>query len=86
MKIYCTINSKINGTPKVFYLSIWNIRYILAVAKLLAHNNITICYYGQINSLRLKSNVASEWASKHLLEVSLILLLMLHLNDGIPVI
>ena len=30
-------------------------------------NNITInYYYGQVNSLRLKSSVASKWASKHL--------------------
>ena len=24
------------------------------------------CYYGQVNSLRLKSSIASKWASKHL--------------------
>ena len=27
-------------------------------------NNITICYYEQVNSLRLKSSVASKWPSK----------------------
>ena len=45
---------------------------------LLAHNNITICYYGQVNSLRLKLNVASKWASKHLWGVPIILLLTEH--------
>ena len=29
-------------------------------------NKFEFCYYGQANSLRLKSNVASKWASKHL--------------------
>ena len=29
-------------------------------------NKFDLCYYGQVNSLRLKSSVASEWASKHL--------------------
>ena len=28
--------------------------------------NCYICYYGQVNSLCLKSSVASKWASKHL--------------------
>ena len=40
--------------------------FFLTVASLLAHNNITISYYGQVNSQRLKSKVASKWASKHL--------------------
>ena len=31
-----------------------------------AHNNITILYYGQVKLLRLKSSVTSKWASKHL--------------------
>ena len=29
-------------------------------------NKFDLCYYGQVISLRLKSNVASKWASKHL--------------------
>ena len=39
-----TINSKINGTLKGVYLPISKLRWILAVANLLAHNNITISY------------------------------------------
>ena len=27
-------------------------------------NKFDFCYYGQVNSLRLKSSVASKWASK----------------------
>ena len=49
----CTIASKINGTLK-------------AQRCLLAHNNIMINYYGQVNSVRLKSSVASKWARKYL--------------------
>ena len=33
------------------------------VANVLAHNNVSICYYVQVNSLRLKSSVAWKWAS-----------------------
>ena len=62
-----TVNSKINGTPKGVYLLISKLQSILAVANLLAHNSIAIKYYVQVNSLRLKSNVASKWASKHIL-------------------
>ena len=51
---------------KVFYLPISKLHSILAVANLLAHNNITISYYVQVNSLRLKSSVASKWARKNL--------------------
>ena len=29
-------------------------------------NKFDLCYYGQVNSLRQKSSVASKWASKHL--------------------
>ena len=29
-------------------------------------NKFDFCYYGKVNSLRLKSSVASKWASKHL--------------------
>ena len=39
---------------------------ILALPNLLAHYNKTISYYVQVNSLWLKSNVASKWASKKL--------------------
>ena len=40
--------------PKGVYLPISKLHSILAVANLLAHNNITISYYVQVNSLRLK--------------------------------
>ena len=57
------------ATPKGFYLLISKLYYsILAVPKLLGHNNITISYYVQVNSLLLKSGVASKWAGKHLWE------------------
>ena len=39
-------------------------------------NKFEFCYYGQVNSLRLKSSGASKWASKHLWGVSSILLAM----------
>ena len=29
-------------------------------------NTFDLCYYGQVNSLRIKSNVASKWANKQL--------------------
>ena len=29
-------------------------------------NKFDLCYYGQVNSLRLTSSVASKWASKHI--------------------
>ena len=37
--------------------------YFISTIYLFAHNNITIRYYRQVNSLRLKSSVASKWAS-----------------------
>ena len=44
------IASKINVTPKCVYLPISKLHSILAVANLLAHNNISqICYCGQIS-------------------------------------
>ena len=49
--------------PKGVYLLISKLHSILAVANLIAHNNITISYFVQVNSLRLKSSVASKWAS-----------------------
>ena len=52
----CTINSKINGTPKGVYLPISKIHSILAVTNLLAHNKLRyiINYHVQVNSVRLK--------------------------------
>ena len=35
---------------------------------LLAHKNLWLCYYVQINSLKQKYIAALKWASKHLLE------------------
>ena len=64
-----TINSKINGTSKGVYLPISKQNSILVVPNLLVHN--TICYYKHVNSLRLKSSVASKWESKHLLRCRL---------------
>ena len=52
--LICTINSKINGTPKGLYLPISKLHSILDVANLLAYNNLWLCYYGQVNSFRLK--------------------------------
>ena len=57
---------EINDTPKCIYLPISKLHSILAIENSLAHNNITMIYYVQVNSLRLKSNVAWKWASKHL--------------------
>ena len=36
------------------------------VTKFDRSNKFELCYYGQVNSLRLKSSVASKWASKQL--------------------
>ena len=38
--------------PKDVYLSISKLNSILAVSNLLAHDNLWLCYYGQVNSLR----------------------------------
>ena len=75
MRTSCTVNGKINGTSKCVHLPISNLHSILVVANLPAHNNININYYMQINSPWLKSNVASKWASEHLLRVPFILML-----------
>ena len=64
--------------PKILQLAISKLHSILVVPNLLVHNNITISYYGQVNSLRLKSSVDSKWASKHIWEVPFILILMVH--------
>ena len=55
----CTINSKINGTPKGVYLPLSKLHSILAVTNLLAHNNVTISCV-QVNSPRVKWNVFSK--------------------------
>ena len=47
-----------------------------SLMNLLAHKNLRSCYYGQVNSQWLKSNVASKWASKRLWGVPFILLLL----------
>ena len=73
----CTINSKINGTPKGVYTSHFEDTFYFSTSEFnrigyfknrIKHNNIALSYYnyGQVNSLRLKSNVASKWASKHI--------------------
>ena len=49
--------------PKCVYLPIAKLHFILEVPDLLAHNNITISYYVQVNSLRLKPTVVRKWAS-----------------------
>ena len=49
-------------SPKVFICPFRS--YTRFQPYLLAHNNKS--YYGQVNSLQLRSNVASKWASKHL--------------------
>ena len=42
-------------------------------------NKFELCYFWQVNSLRLKSSVASKWTSKYLLGyVTFILLGMVH--------
>ena len=47
---HCAINCKIYVTPKCVCLPISKLRWFLAVANLLAHNNISqICYCGQIS-------------------------------------
>ena len=46
----CVIASKINVTPKGVHLAISKLNSILAIANLLAHNNLSqICYCGQIS-------------------------------------
>ena len=46
--------------PKGVYLHISKLHSILVAANLFAHNNLTINYYVQVNSLQLKSNVDSK--------------------------
>ena len=54
------MKSKISSAPISVSLRISKLHSILAIANLLAHNNIPISYYVQVYSLRLKSNVASK--------------------------
>ena len=63
--IFCDkyIASKINVTPKFVRLS-EKLQHL--VMKLDTSNKFALSYYGQVNSVRLKSSVASIWASKHL--------------------
>ena len=45
-------------------------------------NKFDLCYYGQVNSLRLKKSVASKWASKHLWGViTLLAVVHRHMNE-----
>ena len=60
LKLLCTINSKIDITPKAIYLPILKLHSILAVENLLARNNKTIIYNVQVHSVRLKSSIAFE--------------------------
>ena len=55
--------------PKDVYLPILKLYSILAIANLLAYNNLWLCYCGQVNSVRLKTSLSSKWASKHLLGI-----------------
>ena len=74
----CTIVSKINGTPICVYLSISKLHSILAVANLLAHNNISqICYSGQISlqSAAVKCSFSDNLTP---LRVTFILLTLVH--------
>ena len=56
----CTVNSKINGNRIGVYLRISKLHSILVVANLLEHNNITINYYMQVNSLKAKIECSFE--------------------------
>ena len=53
---------------------------IVAVAHLLALNNLWLCCYGQVNLVQLKDSVAWKWASKHLWGVPFIVLLVVPLK------
>ena len=52
--------------PQRSLLAHFEATHDFSVFDLLTHNNITISYCGQVNSLRLKSSVASKWADKQL--------------------
>ena len=82
LSLACTIASKINGTPKGVYLPISKLHSMLAVANLLAHNNKSqICYCGQI-SLQSAAVNCSFPDNLTPLEVTFILLAMVHLTNS----
>ena len=64
--VLSTVNYKINGTPKRSLLAHFEATFYFSRSEFTCHNIITINYYMQVNSLRLKLNLASKWASKHL--------------------
>ena len=76
--VYGFIGSKINGNPKGVYVPISKVHSILVLANQLAQNNLWFCYCGQVNSLQLKSSVASKWERETPLGVPFILLFMVH--------
>ena len=78
----CTINSKTNGTPEGVYLTISKLHSILAVANLLAHNNLQLCFYGQENSLG-KNRVYLRNGQVSTFGVPFILLVMVQWNTGL---
>ena len=61
------IASKINVTSKGGRLS-EKLQLTAALCLMIfdRSNKLDLCYYGQVNSLQLKSNVASKWAGNHL--------------------
>ena len=78
--VCCCDTSKINVTPKGVYTPFLKLHSILAVANLLAHNNISqICYCGQISlqSAAVNSSFSDSLAP---LRVTFILLVMVKVN------
>ena len=61
--IPCIIASKINVTPKGVRKTTVNCSTLMKFDR---SNKFDFRYYRQVNSLRLKSSVASKWATKHL--------------------
>ena len=45
----CAINSEVNCTPVGVSLPILKLHSIIAVTNLLAHNNLWLCFYGQVS-------------------------------------
>ena len=60
-----TIANKVNVTPDGGRLA-EKLQLQHSAIKFDRSNKFDLCYYGQINSLRLKSSVASKWASTYL--------------------
>ena len=69
------MNSKINGTPKDVHLPISKLH--LRIAHFETHNNVWLYCYGQVNSVRLKSESIFEMG-KQTLGITFILLAMAH--------